>query len=283
VPQLQPSKSSGKDSSKNQFVCRPVAAYACGFSLGETRQSVLPLEIAVSVPTKSRPPAQWPQLEEIAAELRIATGLVHQIPESRNEFWRVLSFVVASNSQRPLHRRLDSWQIAPVEHVVQFYDRDSVLLDSLAGFVGAGLTAGESAIVIATKKHITALDDRLNKSGVNVDINRLLDHYITVVADEALSKFMEHQWLDGYAFHEMVTELIDRARATGRPVRAFGEMVALLWSRGQIASTIQLERFWNSLCKEYSFSLFCAYPKGAFTEETRESFTKICAAHSRVI
>jgi hypothetical protein len=143
--------------------------------------------------------------------------------------------------------------------------------------------AGESAIVIATSEHIKALDDRLNKTGVNVEINRLLDQYITVVADEALSKFMEHGWIDGHAFHELVTELLDRARATGRPVRAFGEMVALLWSRGQIASTIQLERLWNSLCKEYSFSLFCAYPEAPFTEETCESLAEICAAHSRIV
>jgi hypothetical protein len=114
-------------------------------------------------------------------------------------------------------------------------------------------------------------------------MNRLLDHYITVVADEALSKFMDHHWINGYAFHEMVTGLLNRAHATDRPVRAFGEMVALLWSRGQITSTIQLERLWNSLCKEYSFSLFCAYPKGAFTQETCESLTAICAEHSRVV
>jgi hypothetical protein len=52
------------------------------------------------------------------------------------------------------------WHRAPLEHVVQFYDRDSVLLDSLCGFVSAGLLAGESAIIIATKEHIQALDDR---------------------------------------------------------------------------------------------------------------------------
>jgi MEDS: MEthanogen/methylotroph, DcmR Sensory domain len=185
--------------------------------------------------------------------------------------------------QNPSPNEPTSWQIAPVEHVVQFYDRDSVLLDSLAGFVSAGLLGGESAIVIATREHIQALDEKLNKTGINVEINRLLDHYITVVADEALSSFMEHRWIDGYLFHELVTGLLDRARATGRPVRAFGEMVALLWGRGQIGPTIQLERLWNRLCKEYSFSLFCAYPKNGFPGDMSDPLTEICAAHSRIV
>jgi hypothetical protein len=172
--------------------------------------------------------------------------------------------------------------IVPVEHIAQFYYRDGVLIDSLSEFVDAGLKSGESAIVIATKEHIQALDDRLNKLGVDVPMNRLLDHYITVAADEALSKFMENQWLDGLALHSLVTGLLDRARATGFPVRVFGEMVALLWARGQTASTILLERLWNRLCREYEFSLFCAYPKGAFTEHTEESLAKICAEHSRI-
>ena len=192
----------------------------------------------------------------------------------------VLALALSSNTPDPIP---NPCQIASVEHVVQFYDGDEVLLSSLARFVSDGLIAGESAIVIATADHIKALDDRLNRTGVNIEINRLLDHYITVVAEEALSKFMEHRWIDGYLFHELVTGLLDRARATGRPVRAFGEMVAVLWSRGQIGPTIQLERLWNRLCREYSFSLFCAYSRGAFTEEMRESLTEICAAHSRIV
>ena len=70
---------------------------------------------------------------------------------------------------------------------------------------------------------------------------RSKDQYITLVAEEALAIFMVKQWPDDKLFSDLVTELITRARANGRPVRAFGEMVALLWARGDEAATIRLE------------------------------------------
>jgi hypothetical protein len=46
----------------------------------------------------------------------------------------------------------------------------------------------------------------------------------------------------------------------------FGEMVALLWARGQAAATVRLEHLWQQFCKEHAFSVFCAYPKAGFTK-----------------
>ena len=34
-------------------------------------------------------------------------------------------------------------EISPCEHLVQFYEEDGVFLDTLEGFVGGGLRAGE--------------------------------------------------------------------------------------------------------------------------------------------
>jgi len=89
-------------------------------------------------------------------------------------------------------------------------------------------------------------------------------------------------WPDDARFHETVTGLIARAGARGRPVRAFGEMVAVLWGRGDNAATIRLEHLWHTLCLSRGFSLFCAYPKSGFTENATESIREICATHSRV-
>lgn len=35
-------------------------------------------------------------------------------------------------------------EIAPCEHIAQFYEDDGILLDTLAGFVGGGLKAGKA-------------------------------------------------------------------------------------------------------------------------------------------
>jgi hypothetical protein len=174
-------------------------------------------------------------------------------------------------------------EIAPCEHIAQFYEHEGVLLDTLVGFIGGGLKAGESAIVIATTEHLKVLEERLEASNVDVATARSKDQYITLVAEEALAMFMVKQWPDDKLFSDLVTELITRARANGRRVRAFGEMVALLWARGDEAATIRLEYLWHQICQSQKFSLFCAYPKTGFTEDPSKSIDQICAAHSRII
>jgi hypothetical protein len=174
-------------------------------------------------------------------------------------------------------------EIAPCEHIAQFYEHDGMLLDALEGFIRGGLKAGDSAIVIATAEHLEALEQRIYDSGVDVAKARMKDQYIAMEAGEALSRFMAKGWPDDKLFANFVTELITRARANNRRVRAFGEMVALLWARGDQAATIRLEYLWHQICKSQAFSLFCAYPKTGITEAPSKSMDEIRAVHSRII
>jgi hypothetical protein len=174
-------------------------------------------------------------------------------------------------------------EIAPCEHVAQFYEDDGILLDTLAGYVGGGLKAGESTIVIATAEHLKALEQRLQAANVDMAAARSGDQYISLIAEEALARFMVKQWPDDLRFASFIGELITRGRAGGRRVRAFGEMVALLWARGDQAATVHLEHLWHQMCQSQAFPLFCAYPKAGFTEDPLKSIAQICAAHSRII
>ncbi len=174
-------------------------------------------------------------------------------------------------------------ETAPCEHIAQFYEDDGVLLDTLTGFVGGGLKSGESTIVIATADHLKALEQRLCDSGVDVEAARSRNQYIDMLAEQALAKFMVKRWPDDQLFSDFVTDVISVARTNGRRVRAFGEMVALLWARGDTAATVRLEFLWQQLCRAQDFSLFCAYPKAGFTDDPTKSPAKICEAHSRVI
>jgi len=113
-------------------------------------------------------------------------------------------------------------EIAPSEHIAQFYEDDVVLLDTLVGFIGGGLKSGESAIVIATADHLKALEERLDASSVDLATARSQEQYISLVAEEALARFMVKQWPDEKLFSDLVTELIGRARARNRRVRRLG-------------------------------------------------------------
>jgi len=174
-------------------------------------------------------------------------------------------------------------EMSACEHFVQIYEADEVFLDTLAGFISGGLSEGHAAVVIATPVHRHELDKRLTVMGLDVVSARLQDQFISIDAEETLSKFMVNGWPDEKLFAKVVADILERAARNGRRVRAFGEMVALMWAQGHSAATVRLEHLWHRQCNENSFALFCAYPKIGFTEAASESIARICAAHSKVL
>ena len=174
-------------------------------------------------------------------------------------------------------------EMAPCEHVVQIYGDDRVFLDGLEGFVGNALRQGEAAIVIATALHLHGLEARLRRNGVDVERARRENRYVARLAEDVLESFMVEDWPEEASFRASLEGLIRLARgADGRKVRAFGEMVAILWSRGNHAATIHLELLWSKVCAAERFPLYCAYPRDTFSRNATESIVEICRIHSRV-
>ena len=171
----------------------------------------------------------------------------------------------------------------PHEHGVQICADDRALVDGLEGFVSGGLRAGDGVILIATTAHRLALEARLRARGFNLDIARAEDRYVPVDAETALTRFMVRGWPDEGRFERLVGELLRTARGPGRRVRAFGEMVALLWRQGQAGATVRLEALWNQYLERETFCLFCAYAQSDFPEDAHASLSEICAHHSRRI
>jgi PAS domain S-box-containing protein len=170
------------------------------------------------------------------------------------------------------------------EHFVQFYEHDEKLVKSLGAFLGSGLGSGEGAIVIATRAHREALEEQLTAQGIDLDRVKLRGQYTSLDAAETLSKFMRNGVPDEELFNQIIGCQLARTMKMGRPLRAFGEMVALLWMDGNAKAAIQIEKLWNNLAKIRSFTLFCAYPKNSFDQaRDGEAFMHICNEHSRVI
>ena len=175
-------------------------------------------------------------------------------------------------------------EMSPCEHVVQIYGDDDVFLDTLEGYIGAGLRAGESAIVIGSVLHLHGLDRRLRAQGIDLASARSEGRYIARLAEDTLGRFLVKGRIDPDRFRATIGELLDSARGPeGRKVRAFGEMVAILWARGFVAATVELEMLWTKLCEEERLALFCAYPRDGFTKNATESIVDICHLHSRVV
>ena len=174
-------------------------------------------------------------------------------------------------------------EIAPCDHVLQIYESDEEFINTLESYVSSGFRAGESVIIIATPEHLRALNERLREQQWDLFSLTLHDQYIPLAADQTLSQFMIDGWPDVNLFYHLVTNLLMRARKRDRKVRAFGEMVAVLWSRGYVGATVHLEHLWTQFCQSEEFNLFCAYPKSGFTEDAKESLAQICRCHSKAV
>jgi len=177
----------------------------------------------------------------------------------------------------------DFWgELAPPDHAIQIYATDDDFLNSLEVFVRNGLQAGETVIAITTLVHRTALEKRLLAQGINPLAAIVRKQYIPLDVRNCLASFMVDNDVDEERFNTFISGLLARAHERPGPVRAFGEMVAVLWAHGNRDATLKLERCWDKFCNEQAFCLYCAYPQNGFTDDLNGSLTEIRDAHSRV-
>jgi signal transduction histidine kinase/ActR/RegA family two-component response regulator len=170
------------------------------------------------------------------------------------------------------------------DHFVQFYENDGFLLNSLSGFIGSAIKSNDAALVIATETHREGLDELLLANGLDLTGAKSCGQYVSLDAADTLSQFMVDGSPEPTRFKEVLGGVIASVTDGRTRVRAFGEMVALLWAEGNHAGALRLEELWNELQNAHSFSLFCAYPMNGFgSEKFVASHVDLCTAHSRVI
>jgi hypothetical protein len=156
------------------------------------------------------------------------------------------------------------------EHLVQLYGEDDGLLArQVSRYLAEGVRQGDGLLVIATPEHANAIRRQLGEGGPAVAGAVQCGRLLFLDARETLDRFMVNGEPDRARFERIVRGVLRDVRAassSGR-VRAFGEMVALLWEAGRPDSAAALEQYWNALLDDGSFSLFCAYPLDVFSPD----------------
>ncbi|MFL6661278.1 MAG: MEDS domain-containing protein, partial [Rhizobacter sp.] len=118
-------------------------------------------------------------------------------------------------------------------HIVQFYEQDEFLIHQVADFLDEALRSAGVAVAIATPEHRVQLQRRLQGIGSADGTAWYPGELVTLDARETLSTLMVGGMPDEALFEANVGTVIARAAHGGeRPVRAFGEMVALLFADG---------------------------------------------------
>jgi hypothetical protein len=168
-------------------------------------------------------------------------------------------------------------------HAVRFYDSEVSLCRIVAGFLKEGLTAGQPAVVIATREHSQGIVAELRARDVEVKALQSAGDLIVLDAAETMAKFMVDGVPNREKFRATIEPVLDRARH-GQPenvIRAYGEMVDVLWKEGRDVAAIQLEMLWNQLGRTAGFSLMCGYAMGNFYKDA--SVQDVCRQHTHVV
>lgn len=169
-------------------------------------------------------------------------------------------------------------------HTVQFYGNETSLYETVSGFLGVGLERDEPGVVFATAEHRAAFEDLLAERRIDVDRAKRTGKLVMLDAREALDAFVTGDTPDPVAFRRHVGAALERT-PRGRPdaiVRAYGEMVDLLWQEGRTDAAIRVELLWNVLASSCRFALLCGYSMGSFYKET-ERLDEVCQLHSHVV
>ena len=168
-------------------------------------------------------------------------------------------------------------------HAVKFYSDEESLYGTVANFLSEGLTTGQPALVIATPDHRDAICAHLSSRVIDCPKALKDGRLVLLDADDTLDLFMIDGMPDADLFERNVGMFVQQLLTDRRTViRAYGEMVDVLWKRQMPEAAIKLELLWNKLALKYQFALLCGYSMGNFYKQSKQ-MEDICAQHSHVV
>jgi hypothetical protein len=174
------------------------------------------------------------------------------------------------------------------DHVVQLYGEDDQLLaKNVSRYLAEGMRRSDGLIVIATPAHTQAIARHLAEEGASATREAERDGRLVFLdARTTLDRLLVGGQPDQALFDTVVGGALRdvRARTGSGKVRAFGEMVSLLWIEGCRAQAERLEGFWNGLLAGSDYSLYCAYRIDLFgKDKDKPGLNSIVGAHSHVL
>lgn len=177
-----------------------------------------------------------------------------------------------------------SHTIRPQDHLVHIYQNKETLIESVCNFIVPGLTSGEAIVIIASKDNARDFISSLEKRSIDVSKAKLLGQLLFFDAHETLNKIMMNNELDPKRFEEVIGSVLSKFGTSYSNVRAYGEMVSILWNKGDEEKAIQLEKLWNELATKHNFSLLCGYQFDDHKSSTSHPcYSEVCKSHSHVI
>jgi hypothetical protein len=190
-----------------------------------------------------------------------------------------------------VHKGDEPWRsllhdAAPKEHIVQLYQDEQFLNRAVCRFAAAALAHGEGVILVPTAAHWEAFCPRLEAEGVDIKEAQSRGQLTVIDADELLPRFMGQEMPDAPVFLGLAGEVVARTRGqNGYPkVRWWGEMVNVLWERGNATASMALEDLFDQLAQEQEIAIFCSFLMDNFDGEVHtRMLPRLGENHSHLI
>ena len=165
-------------------------------------------------------------------------------------------------------------------HTCDFFSDDTHLVTTVAAALRPAFALRQGVIVIATPQHLAAIDAQLD-SFAALRAAKASGLYLPLDADDTLAKLSTAGRPDRRKFERAVGTPVAEALARYGGVRAYGEMVSLLWMRGQHEAAIELEELWNELIGYHPIALLCGYAAQGFPGGlSTEGAARVARAHA---
>ena len=157
-------------------------------------------------------------------------------------------------------------------HTLIFYEDDFALLEGLSQSLCTAICSGNSALVVATAAHHDGLVAHLRNRCAHTHTAIIEGRLFLLDAEEILSKIMVNGQLDPdraiIVMGNYIAMLTAAARGENPQVFAFGELVAILWERGNQAAALHLELLCRQIVEHHPLQLCCGYPIHLFPTDT---------------
>lgn len=174
----------------------------------------------------------------------------------------------------------------PNGHIVQLYQDDAFFGEAITHFTAAGLSKGESVIIVATDPHWENISSRLKGRGFQVADLQRGGRLLRLDANLTLPKFLVNNMPDARMFKDIARATIKKARAAspGPGIRWWGEMVNVLYVEGNGRGSTRLEELFDEVSHEESVSIFCSFFMDKFDRNIYDGpLGDVCRTHRHLI
>lgn len=144
-------------------------------------------------------------------------------------------------------------------HKVQVCQDKTVQAELLTQYISDGLLNNEAVIITARPALRKSVWSKLQALGLDMTSYKAQGQIKLYDAELLLSTVLIDDAIDEHYFHTFFGSQIEAAQAAYGKVRAFGEMLDILWQRELHDTALQLENLRNELCKKHELTVLCTY------------------------